>query len=225
MQKNKITKDYDTVLFDLDGTLTDPGVGITNSIMYALNKFGIHVRDRKSLYSFIGPPLTESFSRQFGFSPSKAQQAVEYYREYFADRGIYENILYEGTDKMLAALCNAGKRLITATSKPEIFAVKVLEYFDIKKYFAYVAGADMHGRRSEKTAVIRYAATTCLLSDTSKCVMVGDRENDVNGARANGMDSIGVLYGYGSAEELSSAGADYLAATQADVCGIILGNG
>lgn len=201
---------YQTLLFDLDGTLTDPGVGITNSVAYALEKFGIQTADRTCLYPFIGPPLQDSFETFYHFSSADAKKAVAYYREYYEEKGIYENLLYEGMAELLADLSAAGKTLLVATSKPEPFAVQILEYFDIRNYFTYIAGAQMDGGRSRKCEVIAYALESAGIKDLSAAVMVGDREYDIAGAKQAGIASIGVLFGYGSRQELACAGADYI---------------
>ncbi len=213
---------YDTVLFDLDGTLTDPGEGITNSVAYALRKWNIVVSDRSELYKFIGPPLPESFSKYYGFSESDAELAVGVYREYFKTRGIYENKLYPGTEKMLTELKRAGKKLVLATSKPEVFAKEILRYFSIDRYFDFVAGATMDRSRREKADVIAYALEISATDDLGRTVMVGDREHDILGAKKNGLDSIGVLCGYGNREEFERAGADYIADSAEDVLRFIV---
>lgn len=215
-------KSYDTILFDLDGTLTDPGVGITNSVAYALEKYHIQVEDRKKLYRFIGPPLHESFEKYYGFSKEEAKMAVEYYREYFKEKGMFENIVYEGIPELLRDLKDRGKRLIVATSKPEVFAKQILEHFDLKEYFVYIAGANMDGTRTRKDEVIRYALESCELSPASGIVMVGDREHDIMGANKAGLDSIGVLFGYGSRRELTAAGATYIAESVDNLSQILL---
>lgn len=202
---------YQVILFDLDGTLTDPGEGITNSVAYALNKYGITVSDKKELYRFIGPPLHESFEEYYDFSQEKAMQAVAYYREYFTQTGIYENQVYDGIQDLLESLKEAGKKVILATSKPEPFAKQILEYFHLSDYFDFAAGSNMDGTRTRKADVIGYALESCQISEYSKVVMIGDRKHDVLGAAQFGIDTIGVLYGYGSEEELKSAGAVYLA--------------
>lgn len=202
---------YQVILFDLDGTLTDPGEGITNSVAYALNKYGITVSDKKELYRFIGPPLHESFEEYYDFSQEKAMQAVAYYREYFSQTGIYENLVYDGIQDLLESLKEAGKKVILATSKPEPFAKQILEYFHLSDYFDFAAGSNMDGTRTRKADVIGYALKSCQISEYSKVVMIGDRMHDVLGAAQFGIDTIGVLYGYGSEEELKSAGAVYLA--------------
>ena len=182
---------YQTILFDLDGTLTDPGIGITNSVMYALEKFGIQVSDRSTLYPFIGPPLQDSFETFYGFSKADAEIAVTYYREYYRDQGIYENKLYDGISELLQMLCDAGRKLLVATSKPEEFAVRILEHFQISGYFTYIAGADMNGPRTQKADVISYALASGRVAERSSAVMVGDRAYDIVGAKQNGIDSIG----------------------------------
>ncbi len=213
---------YQTILFDLDGTLTDPGIGITNSVMYALEKFGIQVSDRSTLYPFIGPPLQDSFETFYGFSKADAEIAVSYYREYYRDQGIYENKLYDGISELLQMLCDAGRKLLVATSKPEEFAVRILEHFQISGYFTYIAGADMNGPRTQKADVISYALASGKVAERSSAVMVGDRAYDIVGAKQNGIDSIGVLFGYGSRQELVQAGADHIAEQPYDIGQLVL---
>ena len=142
---------YDFILFDLDGTLTDPGVGITNSVAYALRKWGIEVEDRKELYTFIGPPLSASFAKYYGFSEEDSLKCVDYYREYFGDIGIFENEVYDGIHDLLTHLKETGKTLVLATSKPEQYAKRILEHFDLAKYFDYVSGASMDESRNKCT--------------------------------------------------------------------------
>ena len=212
---------FDTVLFDLDGTLTDPGEGITKSVEYALKKFDIITQDRCELYKFIGPPLKDSFMKYYGFSEEKAEQAIDYYREYFRDIGIFENEVYEGVEDMMRTLHNNGKRLVLATSKPEEFAIRILEHFGLKKYFAVAAGASMDSSRSKKGDVIAYAISLCEDFNKDTAVMIGDREHDIIGAKENGLKSIGVLYGYGDENELKTAGADYIVSTTEDILKLI----
>lgn len=214
---------YQTVLFDLDGTLTDPGIGITNSVAYALEKYGIQTADRSELYKFIGPPLQDSFEEFYHFSSEEAKTAVAYYREYYKDKGIYENKLYFGIANLLQKLCDADKRLLVATSKPEKFARQILEYFAISKYFTYIAGSNMDGTRSKKAEVIAYALEVGKIQHLSSAVMVGDREYDIAGAKQVGIDSIGVLFGYGSRQELEAAGADFLVENPDDIHKIVCG--
>lgn len=212
---------YKTVLFDLDGTLTDPGLGITNSIMYALEKFHIKVEDRTSLYKFIGPPLRESYAKYYHFSDEEITRAVAYYREYFSVKGIYENVLYDGIEELLGKIKSSGRQVVLATSKPEEFAAEILRYFHIDQYFDFVAAATMDGTRNSKSAVIAHALKSWDITDLASTVMVGDREYDINGAKAAGIDSIGVLYGYGSREELQSAGATYIVEHVSDIMNLI----
>lgn len=207
---------YDIILFDLDGTLTDPGLGITNSVAYALKRYGIEVSDRESLYSFIGPPLSDSFMKYYGFSEEKSMEAITVYREYFRDKGIFENEVYRGIPELLEKIKELGKTTVLATSKPEEFAVRILQHFELMKYFDIVAGASMDEKRNKKGDVIRYALNKGNLSP-EKAVMVGDREHDILGAKENGLPSIGVLYGYGDRDELQNAGADYIAETVEDI--------
>lgn len=199
------------ILFDLDGTLTDPGEGITNSVAYALEKYGIHEPDHTVLYPFIGPPLVQSFVTRYGFTEAQGLQAVTYYREYFKEKGIFENRVYDGIPELLSALKQQGKTLILATSKPEAFAVRILEHFDLMQYFDYAFGATMDQSRTAKADVIRYALESAGITDLDQAVMVGDRLHDIEGAKANSLDSIGVLYGYGDRQELEEAGADLIA--------------
>ena len=207
---------YKTVLFDLDGTLTDPGLGITNSVAYALKKYGIEVSDREKLYSFIGPPLKDSFKKYYGFSDEKAMGAIMYYREYFSDKGIFENEVYDGIKELLRSIKASGRKIILATSKPEEFALRILEHFELTEFFDVVAGASMDEKRNKKGDVIKYALEKgCLTPEDA--VMIGDREHDIFGAQENGIDTIGVLYGYGSRDELEKAGAMYIAETVNDI--------
>lgn len=205
---------YKTVLFDLDGTLTESGIGITRSVAYALKKRGIEETDQKKLDRFIGPPLIDTFQELYGFTEEEARQSVADFREYFSVKGIFENRVYDGAERMLQALQKAGKTCILATSKPEEYAVQIMERFGLVKYFAKICGATMDEKRTDKAAVIAYAMDG---TDKDTAIMVGDREHDVLGARAQGIPCIGVLYGYGSREELEASGADCLAETPEDI--------
>lgn len=215
-------KQYDYIFLDLDGTLTDPALGITNAVMYALEKYGIHVADRRELFKFIGPPLVDSFQAFYGFSPEKALEATKRYREYFADRGIFENKLYPGIIEALEALKRAGKHLVMATSKPEAFAKRIAEHFGFAQYFEFIGGAAMNETRTKKWEVIEYDIENCHITDRSRILMVGDREHDILGAKHCALDSMGVLYGYGDRAELEKAGADYIAETVSDLSRMIL---
>lgn len=206
-------KNYDVILFDMDGTLTDSSSGIINSIVYALKKYNISVENTDKLQKFLGPPLHESFRDFYGFDEEKSMQAVMFYREYFSTRGLLENTVYDGIPELLKALQEKGKRLIVATSKPQEFTDRIMDNFNLTKYFEFVAGSNMDGTRSKKAEVIEYALHSCKVTDKSKAVMIGDRMHDVLGAKSVGIDSIGVEYGYGDYEELSAAGATYIVKT------------
>lgn len=215
---------FDTILFDLDGTLTDPGLGITNSILYALQKAGMGAPPRRELYQFIGPPLLKEFQRVYGVTPEQAQRLLDDFQVYFQRQGLFENAVYDGIPEMLEKLRSAGRRLILATSKPEPFAVQILEHFGLRRYFDVTAGSSMdETSRATKGQVIAYALERAGSADRRRTVMVGDRLHDVLGARENGLASMGVLYGYGSREELQEAGADWLAETVAAAGELLLG--
>ncbi|SFD35247.1 HAD hydrolase-like protein [Clostridium uliginosum] len=203
-------KNYTYILMDLDGTITDPMVGITKSIQYALKHFDIIVDDINTLSKFIGPPLKDTFSGYYNFNEEQTIEAISKFRERFAHKGLYENIVYDGMENFLQALIDEGKILMMATSKPSFFAEKILSHFNLKKYFSFVGGSNMDETRSKKSEVIEYVLSQNNITDLSKVVMIGDRQHDIIGAKQFGIDSIGVLYGYGDYEELSNAGADYI---------------
>lgn len=211
---------FDTILFDLDGTLTDPGIGITNSIAYALEQSNMPVPPREQLYQFIGPPLLEEFQKVYGVTEAEARALVAQFRVYFESRGIFENRMYDGIPEMLQRLRDHGCRLVLATSKPEVFAEQVLEHFGLRSYFTAVAGSTIDEGRTDKAEVIAYALGK--LDVAGRPLMVGDRKHDVVGARTNGIPCLGVLYGYGSRQELLGAGAVRLAEQVSDVADIIL---
>lgn len=219
------------VLFDLDGTLTDPGLGITNSVIYALDKFGISVEDRSELYKFIGPPLLNSFMDFYGFDEEKANQAVKYYRELYNVTGKFENEVYEGVLEMLQALKEQGFQLLVATSKPEYLAKDILEHFSLSQYFGVIAGSDLEGVRNTKGKVIDYALKQYaeqhdipLEKAKAHAIMVGDRFHDIHGAKENGIPTISVLYGYGNKEEFQQAGTDYIVETPHDIIRVVKGD-
>ena len=194
------------VLFDLDGTLTDPAEGITRSVQYALRQMGRPVPDREALLPFIGPPLLDSFREFCGMEQVEVEEAVHHYRAYFSRQGIWENRVYPGIPELLCFLKEQGRTLILATSKPAVFAEKILERFELASYFSLLSGSELDGARSRKDEVIAWALERAGLSP-EEAVMVGDRAYDVRGAAACGLPCIGVLYGYGSREELEQAGA------------------
>lgn len=201
------------IFFDLDGTLTDSAPGIIRSVQYALESFHIHKETAELLY-FIGPPLKDSFASFFDNDPELTLAAVAKYREYYSVTGIFENSLYAGIADLLTELCRAGHTLCVATSKPEPFALRVLEHFTIREAFAVIAGAELQGSRNSKTDVLRHACRMAGVDPSQGgCCMVGDRKYDILGAHAVGMPALGVLYGYGGRAELEDAGANYLCAT------------
>jgi len=203
---------YSNILFDLDGTLTDPKLGITKSVQYALQKYNIQEDDTKKLESFIGPPLHKSFMEHYSFTKSEAEKAVGYYREYFAERGMYENELYEGISQLLEMLVNQKRTLIVATSKPTVYAELILDHFNLHQYFEDVVGSNIDGTRSDKSEIIKYILKGKQL-DKNLTVMIGDRKFDILGAHSNGIASIGVGYGYGSEAELTESKPTYFAKT------------
>ncbi len=210
------------IFFDLDGTLTESGPGIINSVRYALTRWGIDEPDDTALYRFIGPPLVYSFSTFYGFSQEDAVKAMAVYREYYAVHGIFENSVYQGIPQLLALLKGAGKHLCVATGKPEKFMFPILKHYDLLKFFDFCGGSDEAETHADKTSVIRYVMDNCG-AKADDLVMVGDRHHDVDGAKANGVQSVGILYGYGSRTELETAGADYIAATVEDLQELLLG--
>lgn len=209
-------------LFDLDGTLTDPGPGITNCVAYALDKFGIHPKDREELYPYIGPPLTYSFQEFHGLSADQAEQALLYYRERFSVKGLFENEVYAGIPQLLQSLRDRGVTLIVATSKPEEFTHRILEHFELADYFSFVGGNTLNEDRPTKEAVIAYVREHYPAITRENAVMVGDRKYDIAGAHSHGLAAIGVLYGFGDRAELEAAGADRLATDVAELQRILL---
>ena len=205
------TRRYKAILFDLDGTLTDPQVGIIRSVAYALKKFGIVVENPQTLIPFIGPPLPNSFKKFYQFDENKARFAVDYYRERFSEKGIFENRLYAGVPELLDDLFSAGKKLVLATSKATVFAERILDHFDIAKYFHFVAGSNYDLTRIEKSEIIEYAMSHLHGYLPEDILMVGDHVDDIIGARKNGIDSIAVFYGYGKRLELEKAKPTYFA--------------
>ena len=209
---------YGYALFDLDGTLTESAPGITNAAAYALKRFGVEA-EPPELEFFVGPPLHGSFMR-CGLSDAQAREAISVYREYYVARGMFENLPYEGVADALRRLKEAGVTLIVATSKPEPFAIKILEHFGLAEFFAVIAGSTLDETRTSKRDVIEYALASSGVSDRSGAVMIGDRSYDIEGAKQTGLASMGVLYGYGSAEEFAEA--DYVAETPAEIADILL---
>ena len=208
---------YEYVFFDLDGTLVDSGLGIINSALYALDKFNITVNEKNELRKFIGPPLQYSFSTDYGFNEEEVSEAISLFREYYTEKGVYENELYKHIVDVLDELKRRGKKLVVATSKPEVFTIKVLEQFDLLKYFDYVSAASLDASKIKKEEIIKEAIENLSISDLSKVVMVGDRNLDVLGAKINGVDSIGALWGFGSVEEFEKHNATFIAENVLDL--------
>ena len=201
----------DAIYFDLDGTLTDPKIGITRSVQYALEKLDLPVPSQDELTWFIGPPLRDSFVTLLG-GDSRADLAVSLYRERFGDVGLYENAVYPDIEHILGALKQSHGRLFVATSKARVFAVRIIEHFGLGDYFEHVFGAELDGTRAHKSDLLAYALANTRV-EPSRALMIGDRSHDMIGAKNNGMQRIGVLYGYGSRDELLQAGAQHVCAT------------
>ena len=202
---------YTHLLFDLDGTLTNPKEGITKCVQHALMHFGIEEPDLNKLTPFIGPPLVTSFMGFYGMTQEQAQEAVKIYRERFSTVGLFENLVLDGIPQMLKELRSQGKILAVASSKPEEYVIRILERFKLMEYFDEVTGATMDGTRSEKKDVIMEAlARLGITDDRNGILMIGDRRHDVEGARACGIDSVGVYTGFAPDGELEEAGATYV---------------
>ena len=215
-----MTKRY--ILFDLDGTITDSSKGITQSVQHALKKLGIEENDQAMLRRFIGPPLDESFEKFYGFDKEKALKAVDYYRERYSDKGIYENVLFDGIADMLEGLKSDGYIIALATCKPEIYVPRILEYFDVAVGSELEGGERRHKNQVIDEVFVRLAAAGLAdagnLSETkSQSIMIGDRKDDILGAKASGIDSMGVRYGFAEEQELEMAGADYIVETVEDI--------
>ena len=211
---------FDTLLFDLDGTLTNSYEGIANSVLYALERMGLPTVGEDILSKFIGPPLTYSFKTYCGMDDGQAERALKFYRERYSDVGWAENRVYDGIPEALQKLKAMSKTMFVATSKPEKFARNIVERFELLKYFDEVFGATFDSSRDTKDKVVKYAIDSAR-TDKVKTVMIGDREHDVFGAKSNGIKSIGVLYGFGDLAELKAAGADYIAPTPDDICALV----
>ncbi len=213
---------YSTILFDLDGTLTDPVLGICRSIQYALGKAGRPVGPLEHYHKWIGPPLLRSFEVYANATPEEAQEMLRFYRERFSSVGLFENEVYPGIPALLSALKDRGARLAVATGKPTIYSRQILEHFDLMQYMDVVSGISLDKEPLDKCQVILHALHTLGETDKSRCVMVGDRAHDAIGAKMGGVDFIGVLYGYGSRDELEAEGADVIASDVAELRRILL---
>lgn len=201
---------FDYYFFDLDGTLTNPALGITNSFKHALKELGLEIPSYETLCTYIGPPLVTTFKTFYGFNDEQAAVGVKKYREYFADKGLFENEVIDGIPELLSKLKAQGKHLVVATSKPEPYSVRILDYFGLSQYFDYICGSNLDETRSKKAEVIAYALKRCGNPDKSKVIMIGDREHDIFGAKENVLKSCGVLFGFGNREEFEKAGADFI---------------
>ena len=210
------------VLFDLDGTLIDSREGIINGFIYALHYFDIKVTDRKYMEKFIGPPLDESFSKEYNFDKKQTEKAVKKYREYYSVEGVYLNKLYDGIKDVIIDLANHGKKVILATAKPLPFAERILEQHGIKQYFSFLSAYMLDGSRTTKAEVIDFALKNIEDLKLEECIMVGDRGYDIEGAKANNIQTVGVTYGFGTEQELKDAGATYIAHNMRELKSILL---
>lgn len=208
---------YEYLLFDLDGTVTDSEEGILNSVRYCLDRYNINPPEKKILKKFIGPPLVQSLKKYYDFDQDQAARAVKVYREYFRKKGMYENKLYPGINRLLKSLQQKGKINILATAKPTYYAKKIARYFKIDHYFRNIIGSNMDGSRMEKKEIIRHILDLYPDAPSEKFIMIGDRIHDINGANYHGMDSIWVRYGYGDEEEMKSFSPTYVAESIKDL--------
>lgn len=205
------------IFFDLDGTLTDPAEGITNSFIFALNYFNIEIPSYKTLCSFIGPTLISTFQDFFHFSASQTEEAIKKYREYFATKGLFENSVYKGIPELLQFLTEKGFSLFVTTSKPQEYAQRILEHYDLSKYFIHIFGANMNEKHGEKGGIIQQAINSSKIANKSEILMIGDRKYDIQGAKQNNIYSCAVLYGYGSYQELSKENPDFLVSSVEEI--------
>ena len=218
-----LNRELDLILFDLDGTLTDSGPGILNCLEYALQDQGIPVPEREEMRKLLGPPLVVTFCDVFGMNEEQASQAIDKYRERYHDVGLFENSVYDGVPELLAELQGAGLRLATATSKPEYSATRILQHFELDQYFDFIGAAALDGSRDSKNLVIAHTLQNTNTHPTShNIIMIGDRHHDVHGAKEHGIDTIGVLWGYGDRDELDEAGAINIAKNPVELRDLLL---
>ena len=213
-------KKFDTLLFDLDGTLTDSTEGILNCLIYAIERMGFEVPEDTNI--FLGPPIRQSFAEFLGMNGEQVDEAVRIFRERYSDTGLFENRVYDGIPGMLERLKSGGKRLMVATSKPQVYAVRIFERFGLAQYFEIVGGAELDGSRDYKDEVIEYVLAKAGITDRSTVLMIGDRRQDVLGAHKTDIECMGILWGFGSMEELTQAGADYIARTPQEAADMLL---
>lgn len=211
------------ILFDLDGTLTDSEEGILNCVKYALEPRGIEL-PYETLKKFIGPPLVEAFMEYAGLSREESEETVARYRERYSTIGLFENRVYDGVEEMLEKIHKSGKRVILATAKPLIFAERIMERFDLAKYFHLLMGADLNGKIHDKVDVIGEVLRRENIENIAEAIMIGDRNHDIDGARHYLMESMGVTYGFGDRAELEAAGADYIASNPDEIARLLLEN-
>ncbi len=212
---------YDTLLFDLDGTVTDSAPGVMNSFHHALTAFGIEPASHEELKQVVGPPLRTSFTVTYGVPMERYDEIMRYYLEYYLPKGIYENSVYPGVEELLCRCKRAGLRLVVASSKWQKGVDIVMNHFGLDKYFDFMAGSEVSQGRVEKADVIRYILDTLPVTDLARTLMVGDRKYDVEGAAAFGIKTAGVLWGYGTREELETAGAVMTAETPEALCRLL----
>ena len=215
-----MTDNFDTLLFDLDGTLTDSTEGIVRCLEYALERMGFDIPEDTN--KFLGPPLYTSFAEFCGMNEEQVNEAVRIFRERYSTVGLFENRVYEGVPEMLKRLRDGGKRIMVATSKPEVYAVRIFDRFGLSQFFEIVGGANINGTRNDKDEVIEYVLEKAGISDRSSVLMIGDRRQDVIGAHKTGLKCMGILWGFGSIEELTEAGAEFIAETPEKAADMLL---
>ena len=213
---------YQNILFDLDGTITDPCEGITNSYLYAVNKLNLTDENPGSIKNYIGAPLHSYFELKHGFQKhDELMKGVNYYREYYGERGMFECRLYDGISSLIEQLYASGKSVFSVTSKPAFYAEKILQHFDLLKYFKDIFGSDLNAFNKSKEELIQNLLNKHIIDKTS-AVMIGDRKFDVIGAKHHGIDSIGVTYGYGSEKEIKETKPTYIASSICEISDILL---
>lgn len=201
---------YRYILFDLDGTLIDSSQGVISAAKFALDKMGVPETQIVNLERIIGPPLKHSFKEFFNLSDEFAEKGVEYFREYYRDKSLFDCTVYEGVEELLTMLKNDGYTLAIATSKPKVFAKRILDHINLSQYFDVIEGSSLDEAHHDKADIISHVINQLNIYNPNQAIMIGDRLYDVKAANAIGMESIGVLYGFGSLEEFQDAGASYV---------------